>query len=74
MKLMDVAIFTFPNDAVILESILTSEKIDYFVNNKIMSNYVMGSGVRISVRDEDVARVVEIIKETGFERNLLPMD
>jgi phosphoribosylaminoimidazole (AIR) synthetase len=74
MKLIDVAIFIFPNDAAILESILLGEKIEYFLNNQAMSTYVMGSGVTLSVREEDVDRVVEIIKEAGFEKNLIPRD
>ena len=72
MQLVDVAIFTFPNDAAILESILLGEKIEYFLNNVNMSTYVLGSGMRLSVFEKDVDRTVEIIKETGFERNLLP--
>jgi len=73
MKLIDIAIFTFPNDAVVLESILSAEKIEYFLNNVNMSTYVLGSGMRLSVLEKDVDRVVEMIKEAGFEQNLLPL-
>lgn len=72
MKLVDVATFTFPNDAAVLESILLSEKIEYYLNNTDGAIIVPGSGVIISVRDKDVDRVVEIIKEAGFEKSLLP--
>ena len=70
MKHVDVAIFTFPNDAVILESILLDENIEYFLSNQVMSYYVLGSGVTLSVWEKDIDRVIEIIKEAGFEKNL----
>ena len=73
MKLIDVAIFTFPNDAAVLESILLGENIEYFLSNTLMSTYVMGSGVTLSVWENDIDRVVEIIKEAGFEKNLVMM-
>jgi type III secretory pathway lipoprotein EscJ len=71
MKLVDVAIFTFPNDAAVLESILSAEKMEYYLNNKDSAIIVPGSGVTLSVDDKDVARAVKIIKEAGFENSLL---
>ena len=73
MKLVDVAIFIFPNDAAILESILLGENIEYSLSNQVMSTYVLGSGVTLSVWEKDIDRVVEIIKEAGFEKNLVTM-
>ena len=69
MKLIDVAVFTFPNDAAILESMLLAEKIEYFLSNKIMSTYVLGSVVTLSVWENDADCVFEIMKEAGFEKN-----
>ena len=73
MKLVDVAIFIFPNDAAILESILLAENIEYSLSNQVMSTYVLGSGVTLSVWEKDIDRVVDIIKEAGFEKNLVMM-
>jgi len=70
MNLIDVAIFIFPNDAAVLERILLGENIEYFLSNQNMSTYVLGSGVTLSVWENDIDRVVEIIKEAGFEKNL----
>lgn len=73
MKIVDVAIFNFPNDASVLESILSSEGIEYSLNNPDSAIIVPGSGTRLSVKDSDVKRVIEIIKESGFESKLLPL-
>lgn len=71
MKLVNVAIFNFPNDAAVLESILVSENIEYSLNNPDSAIIVPGSGTTISVREKDVPRTVEIIKEAGFANQLL---
>jgi hypothetical protein len=72
MKLVDVAIFNFPNDASVLESILMENGIKYALNNPDSAIIVPGSGATLSVSDKDAPRVREIIKEAGFENNLLP--
>ncbi|GHV56484.1 hypothetical protein FACS1894182_03130 [Bacteroidia bacterium] len=74
MKLIDVAIFTFPNDAAVLESILLAEKIEYALNHTDAAIIVPGSGVTISVLDKDFDHAVQIIREAGFEDNLIPQD
>ncbi|MCC8145797.1 MAG: hypothetical protein LIO93_05010 [Bacteroidales bacterium] len=71
MKLVDVAIFNFPNDASVLESILSAENIEYNLNNQDSAIIVPGSGTRLSVKEKDRERVIQIIKEAGFENNLL---
>jgi hypothetical protein len=71
MNLVDVAIFNFPNDAAVLESILSAENIPYFLNNTDSAIIVPGSGATISVNSDDLERVTRIIKEAGFENNLL---
>ncbi|MDH8701408.1 hypothetical protein M2138_000749 [Dysgonomonadaceae bacterium PH5-43] len=71
MKLVTVAVFTFPNDASVLESILLSEKIEYYLNNQGSSIIVPGTGTTLTVKEDDVPRVVNLIKEAGFENNLI---
>ncbi|GHT05088.1 hypothetical protein FACS189474_0640 [Bacteroidia bacterium] len=74
MKLIEVAIFNFPNDAAVLESILSAEKIEYFLNNTDSAIIVPGSGATLSVSEKDLDRTVKIIKEAGFEQSLIPQD
>ena len=71
MKLIDIATFDFPNDADILESILLAENIQYFLDRRSNSYMFPGSGGILSVAENDKERVVQIIKETGFERFLI---
>jgi len=71
MKLIDIAVFDFPNDAGILESILSAENIQYFLNRQSNSYIFPGSGGILSVSEEDRDRVVKIIKDAGFERYLI---
>ena len=71
MKSVDVAFFTFPNDASVLESILIAEKIEYSLKNQWFAMMAPGTGVQLSVKEEDKERVIALIKEAGFEKNLL---
>jgi len=71
MKLIDVAIFNFPNDAAVLESILSNNGIEYYLNNPGSAIIVPGSGATLSVKESDIKQVIQIIKEAGFENNLL---
>ena len=71
MKLVDVAIFNFPNEAGVLESILSSENIRYFLNNQDIVTIVPGSGITLSVEESDKERVIQIINEAGFGKYLI---
>jgi len=71
MKLVDVASFDFPNDSDILESILLAENIPYFINRQSYSYVFPGSGGSLSVNENDRERVVQIIREAGFEKFLI---
>lgn len=71
MELIDIAVFDFPNDSDILESILSAENIQYFLNRKSNSYMFPGSGGVLSVSEDDKERVVQIIKESGFEKYLI---
>lgn len=73
MKLIEVATFTFPSDAAVLESILSGEKIEYYLNNQDSAIIVPGSGTTLSVKEKDMEKVVKIIRDAGFENNLLPI-
>ncbi|MDL2224035.1 hypothetical protein LJB92_01840 [Bacteroidales bacterium OttesenSCG-928-M06] len=74
MKLVDVAIFTFPNDASVLESILSGENIEYALNNQDSAIIAPGTGTLLSVKEGDVEKVIKIIRNAGFERNLLSLE
>jgi len=71
MKLIDVAVFDFPNDASILESILLAENIPFFLNRQSNSYCFPGSGGILSVSENDREQVVQIIRDAGFERYLI---
>jgi hypothetical protein len=74
MKLTDVARFTFANDAAVLESILIAEQIPYSLNYQDSAIIVPGSGVVLSVLKSDKQRVRDIIREAGYEKDLLPQE
>jgi hypothetical protein len=74
MKLIEVAIFNFPADAGVLESILSSENIPCFLNNINTSLFIPTSGATLSVGGQEVDRAVAIIKEAGFEQSLIHRD
>jgi hypothetical protein len=74
MELKDVAIFTFPNDAAVLESILSSAGLEYALNYSDSAIIVPGSGVTISVLEKDFDHAVEIIRQAGFGNQLLHRD
>lgn len=68
-KLLEIAIFTYQNDADILESIFQRENIEYFMKDKNSSNVIPGfaaGGIGLVVNEKDVKRAIEIIKESGF--------
>jgi hypothetical protein len=72
MNLVEIAVFTFPNEAAVLESILQSKDIKYAVMDAESALIVPGSGVTIFVLDKEFDRAVEIIREAGFEDHLIP--
>ena len=71
MKLIDIAFFTFPGDASILESILSAEKILYFVNFENSAICFPEAGAIISICENDRDRVVKIIRDAGFGEYLI---
>ena len=71
MDLVDVAVFDFPNDASILESILLAENIPFFLNRQSSSIVYPGSGGILSVAENDRDMVVKIIIDAGFEKYLI---
>jgi len=71
MRLIDIAFFTVPNDASILESILSAEKILYFVNFENSAISFPEAGVIISISDNDKDRVIKIIRDAGFGEYLI---
>ena len=71
MQLIDIASFDYPHDVGILESILSAEDIQYFLNRQSFNHIFPGSGGVLSVSEDDKERVVKIIKEAGYERFLI---
>ena len=70
MELVEVAMFSFPDAASVLESILQAENIPYFLSNKNMSVFSPAISCSLMVNEQDKERVIEIIKEAGFEKYL----
>ncbi|MDR1369795.1 MAG: DUF2007 domain-containing protein [Dysgonamonadaceae bacterium] len=66
MKLVEIATFTFPNDTNVLESLLQAEEIEYFLKDQNCSAIVPGIGTSLEVKEPDVERAVELIKQAGF--------
>ena len=71
MKLIDVAFFIIPNDAGILESILSAENIPYVLNFQNSAISLPGAGAVLSISENDRERVVKIIQDTGFGEYLI---
>lgn len=71
MKLVEVAVFSVQDDARVLESILQSEDVPYFLSNENMSVFSPIIPRSLMVAEEDKEQVVEIIKEAGFENYLM---
>ena len=72
MKMVDVARFTFANDAAVLESILMENHIDYSLIHQDSAIIVPGAGTLLSVPEKEERKVRNIIKEAGFGKDLLP--
>ena len=71
MELIDIAVFSFPNDAGVLESILSAENIPFVLNYQNSAIFIPGSGAVLSINKDDKEQVTQIIKEAGYERYLL---
>jgi len=71
MKLIDIAFFTIPNDAGVLESILSAENIPYVLNFQNSAISLPGTGAVLSISEDDRERVIKIIQDTGFGEYLI---
>lgn len=73
-KLIEIAQFPFNNNSAVLQTILEDEEIQFFISNENFTSVYPGilvdGGAGLIVREEDVARAVQIIKEGGFEEYL----
>ena len=70
-NLVTIITFTFPSELVIIRSRLESEGIECFVQNELTaqvqpfySNAI--GGIKLQVKEEDVAKAIEILKEGGY--------
>ncbi len=70
MELVEIATFTFPNDTDVLESLFQSEGIEYFLKDQNSSMLVPGIGTSVAVKEPDVERAVELIRQAGFESSI----
>lgn len=71
--LVAVAIFTFPNEASVLESLLQSEGITYFMQSEgacLVMPPLSTGGLTLVVKSADVPRTVELIKRDGYGQYL----
>ena len=73
-KLIEIAQFPFNNNSAVLQTILEDEGIDFSIRNENFTSVYPGilvdGGAGLIVREEDVAKAVQIIKEGGFEEYL----
>ncbi len=71
MELIEIAVFTYPNDTDVLESLLQAQGIEYYLKDQNSSMLVPGVGTSVAVKESDVQRAVEVIKQAGFESNII---
>jgi hypothetical protein len=76
-KLVTIKSYLTPSEAMMLQSILSSEDIYCFLkdeNSVIMQPYLANSigGIKLQVREPDVERAVDILKTTGFIKDPPP--
>jgi hypothetical protein len=76
-KLIDIANFAFLNDTMVLQSLLQSEGIEYFLKNENISVVLPGagevSGIILQVMDQDAEKAITLLKESDF-RNYLNLE
>ncbi len=71
---VEVASFTYPADVQVLRSLLESEGIECFLKDEFMSEIMPGlpniGNIQLQVKEEDVAKALEIMKEGGFGKDI----
>jgi hypothetical protein len=71
MDFIEIAQFTYVTEAAVLESIMQSENIRYFLRNANSATvYAPAIPVILEVATDDCPRAVELIKNAGFEQYL----
>lgn len=71
--LVEIATFTFPNEADVLRTLLEREGISYFLKNEGVSLVMppmSTGGIALVVKTADVDKAVELIKRDGFGKYL----
>ncbi len=69
-NLIEIATFSFPNDADVLQSLLQSEGIEYSVLGEDNPLVTFSEGIRLAVKESDVEKAIQVIKSAGFEKYL----
>lgn len=76
-KLIDIAAFTNIEDTYILQSMLQSENIDFFLKNQysstVFAGYNLANVIYLQIMDKDIEKAIQIIKDAGCEK-FLTMD
>ena len=71
---VEVASFAYLAEGQILRSLLESENIACFLKDELMSGIFPGvstiGSVKIQVKREDLPKVLEIMQQNGYERDI----
>lgn len=69
-RLLEIANFPFVNNSSVLQSILEDEGIEFFIRNENFTSIYPGTlidgGAGLIVKEEDVERAVQVVKDGGF--------
>lgn len=73
--LVDIAVFSYVNDSYVLQSLLESEGIKFYMKNENFTGMLPGvtiaGGATLMVKSSDVEAAGRIMKEGGYEKFLL---
>lgn len=69
-KMIEIASFQFPAEALTLCSLLESEGVQCYlrdeITSQILGNYVNIGGVKVEILEEDLPRALEIMEAGGY--------
>lgn len=70
-KMVEIARFQIPSDALTLMALLQSEGIECYLRNEyssqMMAGYVDVGGARVEILESDVAHALEVMEAGGYE-------
>lgn len=69
-KIVEIARFQYPAEALTLRSLLEAEGIPCFLkdelSNQLLGNLVDIGGIRVEIREKDVPRALEVMRAGGY--------